>query len=70
VSHKNVLTETLFILTVEVVTGRAVDCHRHKESAKRLNLDWKTGFYVMTNRITLHSCTVCCIYYRCGKMFE
>ena len=52
VPHKYVVTETLFILTVEVVTRRAGDCHRNNESARRLNLVWKTGFYVMTNRIT------------------
>jgi len=70
VPHKYVVTETLFILTVDVVGQRAGDCHRNNESARRLNLVWKTGFYAMTNRIILHTCTVSCIYYKCGKMLE
>jgi hypothetical protein len=63
--HIKVITETLYIVTVNVENRQAGKCQKKEESSRRLNLVWKTGLYVMTNRITLHLCTVCCIYYRC-----
>jgi len=59
VPHKIVLTETLLIVTVEVVNRRSWVSNKKNKSARRLNLVWKTGLYVMTIRVILPLCTIC-----------